>query len=103
MKKFSVLFMIVLLGSVGLPLMNGFIGEFLLLMGSYQHSHWAAAFAGLTLILGAAYMFRLYKNVFLGETTEQKMHGGDSAGFENWILIPLCAIVIFTGVYPALL
>lgn len=103
MKRFSVLFMIILLGSVGLPLTNGFIGEFLLLMGIYQHSHWAAAFAGLTLILSATYMLRLYKNVFLGEKNNYKAIPSDSNAIENWILIPLSALVIAVGIYPSAL
>lgn len=103
MKKFGVIFLIILLGSVGLPLTNGFIGEFLLLLGIYQYNPWAAVFAGLTLILGAAYMFRLYRNVFLGEAADHKMEQGDSKGWENYLLIPLCAVVIIIGVYPSLL
>lgn len=103
MKKFGVIFMIVLLGSVGLPLTNGFIGEFLLLMGVYQHNAWAAAFAGLTLVLGAAYMFRLYRNVFLGELKDHKFKPADTAVWENLILLPLCALIIIIGVYPALI
>lgn len=101
MKTFGVLFLVILLGSVGLPLTNGFIGEFLLLMGIYQYSPWTAAFAGLTLILGAAYMFRLYRNVFLGDITDHKMDQGDSKGRENFIMIPLCVLVIAVGFYPA--
>ncbi|MEO6167063.1 MAG: NADH-quinone oxidoreductase subunit M, partial [Chitinophagales bacterium] len=88
MKKFGVLFIIVLLGSVGLPLTNGFIGEFLLLMGVYQHNAWAAAFAGLTLVLGAVYMFRFYRNVFLGEVKDHKIEPVDTKGWENLILVP---------------
>jgi NADH-quinone oxidoreductase subunit M len=101
MKRFAVIFMIILLGSVGLPLTNGFIGEFLLLMGIYQHNAWIAGFAGLTLILGAAYMLRLYRNVFLGEAMPGSMVAADSTGMENWILLPLCALVIIIGVYPS--
>ncbi|MBK9732671.1 MAG: NADH-quinone oxidoreductase subunit M [Chitinophagaceae bacterium] len=103
MKKFGVIFMIVLLGSVGLPLTNGFIGEFLLLMGIYQHNAWMAAFAGLTLILGAAYMFRLYRHVFLGEVKDHKIIAVDTLTWENFILIPLCALILIIGVYPAIL
>jgi NADH-quinone oxidoreductase subunit M len=107
MKRFSWLFIIILLGSVGLPLTNGFVGEFLLLNGLYNHSAWYAAIAGLTLILGAAYMLRLYRNVFLGEANPAllrgSMEGGDISSGENWILIPLCVLVIVIGVYPNLL
>ncbi|HYV95485.1 MAG TPA: NADH-quinone oxidoreductase subunit M [Chitinophagales bacterium] len=107
MKRFSWLVIIVLLGSVGLPLTNGFVGEFLLLNGLYNHNAWFAAVAGLTLILGAAYMLRLYRNVFLGEANSvvlrNSIEGGDVSGNENWILIPLCILVIAIGVYPNVL
>jgi NADH-quinone oxidoreductase subunit M len=103
MKRFSVFFFLILLGNVGLPLTNGFIGEFLLLMGIYQKNGWTAAFAGLTLILGAAYMFRLYRNVFLGQAANQQFDSGDSKTRENWIIIPLCTMIILLGIYPSLL
>lgn len=103
MKRFSWLVIIVLLGSVGLPLTNGFIGEFLLLNGLYDHNPWFAAVAGLTLIFGAAYMLRLYRNVFLGEAKTFTMDGGDVSGNEIRILIPLCVLIIVIGVYPNVL
>lgn len=103
MKRFGVIFMIVMLGSIGLPLTNGFIGEFLLLMGLFTHNAWMAAFAGLTLILGAVYMFRLYRNVFLGEWKDHKAPPVDTLAWENYLLIPLCCMVVLLGVYPSLL
>lgn len=103
MKRFGVIFMIVMLGSIGLPLTNGFIGEFLLLMGLFTHNAWMAAFAGLTLILGAVYMFRLYRNVFLGEWKVHKASPVDTVAWENYLLIPLCCMVVLLGVYPSIL
>ena len=103
MKKLGILFMIVMLGSIGLPLTNGFVGEFLLLMGIYAFNPWAAAFAGMTLIFGAVYMFRLYRNVFLGEVKDHKINTADVAGWERFILIPLCAMVIIIGLFPSIL
>ncbi|MBE7178122.1 MAG: NADH-quinone oxidoreductase subunit M, partial [Mucilaginibacter polytrichastri] len=61
--SFAIGFLIVLLGSVALPLTNGFIGEFLLLYGLYEKNIWFAIVAGLTIIFGAVYMLRLYKQV----------------------------------------
>ena len=100
MKRFSWLFVIILLGSVGLPLTNGFIGEFLLLNGIYQHNGWFAAAAGLTLIFGATYMLRWYRNVFLGDTVNLKNEEGDVKGWEIRMLVILCVVIIFIGVYP---
>lgn len=103
MKKLGVYFMIVMLGSVGLPLTNGFVGEFMLLLGIYEWSPWAAAFAGLTLILGAVYMFRLYRNVFLGDAKDHKNDAADVAGWEQFILISLCVLVLVIGIFPSVL
>jgi NADH-quinone oxidoreductase subunit M len=66
--NFSIAFLIILLGTVALPLTNGFVGEFLLLKGVFTYSIWFAAVAGLTIIFGAVYMLRMYKNVMQGET-----------------------------------
>ena len=97
---FAALFMIILLGSVALPLTSGFIGEFLLINGIYQYDAWIAAFAGLTVILGAVYMLRSYQKVMLGEVN------GTTASFapltfnEKAVLIPIVILIIALGVYP---
>jgi NADH-quinone oxidoreductase subunit M len=59
--KLAIGFLIILLGTVALPLTNGFIGEFLLLMGIYNYSIYYSVAAGLTIILGAVYMLRMYQ------------------------------------------
>lgn len=66
--KFAACFILVVLASVALPTTNAFIGEFLLLYGIYGYNTWLSAIAGLTIILGAVYMLRMYQNVMLGET-----------------------------------
>src|SRR5690606_6010856 len=58
-------FLIIVMGAVGLPLTNGFIGEFLLLVGIYEYGIWYAVFGGLTLIFGAVYMLRMYQKIML--------------------------------------
>ena len=98
--QFAVLFLIVLLGSVALPLTNGFIGEFLLLNGVYQYNAWACAFAGLSVILGAVYMLRSYQSIMLGETNSITSVFAPLAGSEKTVLIILCAAIIVFGVYP---
>ena len=96
--NFAVLFLIILLGSVALPLTNGFVGEFLLINGVYQFSPIAAAFAGLTVILGAVYMLRSYQQIMLGENKDSSF--GVLARSEKLILIIICIVVIGLGVYP---
>lgn len=98
--QFAVLFLIVLLGSVALPLTNGFIGEFLLLNGLYQHNAWMAAFAGLSVILGAVYMLRSYQSIMLGEINDRTASFAPLEASEKAVLIIICAAVIVFGVFP---
>ncbi|MEI7802388.1 MAG: NADH-quinone oxidoreductase subunit M [Bacteroidota bacterium] len=102
-KKIAIVFAIVMLGSVGLPLTNGFVGEFLLLMGVYQWNIWAALFAGLTIILGAVYMLRLYRNVFFGEISEAGKTISPMTMMETIISYKLVALIILLGIFPNLL
>ncbi|MCE3229519.1 MAG: NADH-quinone oxidoreductase subunit [Bacteroidetes bacterium] len=98
--NFAVLFLIVLLGAVALPLTNGFIGEFLLINGVYQYSAWMAAFAGLSVILGAVYMLRSYQGIMLGERKDNNMAFGPLATTDKAVLIIICVVIIAFGVYP---
>lgn len=98
--QFAALFLIVLLGSVALPLTNGFIGEFLLLNGIYQYNSWIAAFAGLSIILGAVYMLRAYQSIMLGETNAVTSAFPALSGNEKTVLVILCTAIIAFGVYP---
>ncbi len=98
--KLAVVFLIIMLGTVALPGTNGFIGEFLLLMGVYQVNVWAAVCAGLTIIFGAVYMFRTYQGIMLGKTNELTIGFKDIRGTEQVSLYIICALVIVIGVYP---
>ena len=98
--QFAVLFLIVLLGSVALPLTNGFVGEFLLITGVYQYSAWLAAFAGLTVILGAVYMLRSYQAIMLGEANELTKKFVALSAHDKAVLIIISAAIIAFGVYP---
>jgi len=98
--NFAVLFLIVVLGSVALPLTNGFVGEFLLINGVYQYSAIIAAFAGLTVILGAVYMLRSYQTIMLGERKDSNITFGPLAMTDKAVLIIICAVIIAFGVYP---
>lgn len=98
--QLAITFLIILLGTVALPGTNGFIGEFLLLMGVYNYGIWAAAIAGLTIIFGAVYMLRMYQNVMLGKTNELTTTFTDIQGTEKLVLYIICALIIILGVYP---
>jgi NADH-quinone oxidoreductase subunit M len=81
--NFSIAFLIIVLGTVALPLTNGFVGEFLLLKGVFNYNIWFAAVAGLTIIFGAVYMLRMYKNVMQGEINELTALFADIAGLRK--------------------
>lgn len=93
-------FLIILLGTVALPVTNGFIGEFLLLMGVYQYNIWYAVIAGLTIIFGAVYMLRLYQRVMLGQSNAQTSAVTDVDTLEKSVLFVICVIILVIGVYP---
>lgn len=97
---FAIAFLIIVLGTVALPLTNGFIGEFLLLNSVYQYNIWMAAIAGLTIIFGAVYMLRMYKNVMQGETNQVTAVFTDIQGSEKLVLGIICALIIGFGIYP---
>ncbi len=98
--QFALLFLIILLGSVALPLTNGFVGEFLLLNGVFKYNVVIAVFAGLTVVLGAVYMLRSYQTMMLGEVNALTKGFTDLNGIEKTILISLAILVIVMGVYP---
>ncbi|MFD2285320.1 NADH-quinone oxidoreductase subunit M [Pedobacter petrophilus] len=98
--QLAIVFLIIVLGTVALPGTNGFIGEFLLLMGVYNYGIWTAAIAGLTIIFGAVYMLRMYQNVMLGQTNTLTINFKDIQGTEKLVLYIICALIIILGVYP---
>ena len=98
--RFNTLFLIVVLGSVALPLTNGFIGEFLLLFGVYKYNTWLSVFAGLTIILGAVYMLRMFQNTMLGNTTEHTIKFTDLTWNETLVLSTIAITIFVMGIYP---
>ena len=99
-RVFTILYLIILLGSVALPLTNGFVGEFLLLNGVYQYDAWMAAIAGLTVILGAVYMLRSYQKIMLGEPHARSIEFTGLHQTEKIVLIVVALAIIVGGIYP---
>ncbi len=97
----TVMFLILLLGSVALPLTNGFVGEFMLLLGIFKYNLWYGIVSGLTIILGAAYMLRLFQGTMFGEQTKYTKAMTDLTLSEKIALFPLIAMVFWVGMYPA--
>jgi len=101
MPRFAVVFMLVTFASVGLPGLNGFIGEFLILLGSFQYSPVATAFAASGVILGAVYMLWMFQRVMFGPVTNWKNRDlPDLTGWEMAYMAPIVALIIIMGVYP---
>jgi len=98
--KFAIAFLIIILGTVALPLTNGFIGEFLLLMGVYNYNIYFSALAGLTIILGAVYMLRMYQRAMFGITNERTNGFRDLDRTEQSILLIISVLIIVIGIYP---
>lgn len=101
MPLFAAFFILCALASIGLPLLNGFVGEFLVLLGAFKENYIYAVFAGSGIILGAVYMLKAVQKVFFGPMNkpENKMLS-DISMRETAVLLPIATIIIFTGVYP---
>jgi NADH-quinone oxidoreductase subunit M len=101
MPKFAVIFAIAMLSSAGLPLLNGFIGEFTILQGAFEANRMWAAFAVTGVIFGAAYLLWLYQRTMLGQVTNGKNLTIPDMNFrEVAMFLPLIAWAIWIGVYP---
>jgi len=99
--KYSVLFMIFVLASLGLPGTSGFIGEFLILMGAFKDNFLVAVIASIGVILGAAYILWLYKRVVFGKLINPDLKNMvDLNKSEIFILSSLALPILFFGFYP---
>ena len=102
MPVFATLFAIIMFASMGLPGLNGFIGEFLILLGAFQVRWWWGAFAVTGIILGAAYMLWLYQRTMFGEVTKEENKSlPDLDAREMATLLPIIAFCFWIGLYPA--
>ncbi|MBI2681175.1 MAG: NADH-quinone oxidoreductase subunit M [Candidatus Solibacter usitatus] len=101
MPKYAIVFAIAMLSSAGLPLLNGFVGEFTILQGAFEANRAWAAFAVAGVILGAAYLLWLYQRTMLGQITKSaNLHLPDLSLREMAVFLPLIAWAIWIGVYP---
>jgi NADH-quinone oxidoreductase subunit M len=98
---FSAIFLVVTFSSIGLPGLNGFVGEFLILLGAFRVAPVWAVLATTGVVLGAVYMLWMYRRVIFGPLTDgenQKLE--DLNGREIAILAPILALIVIMGVYP---
>ena len=98
---FAFVFMLVTFASVGLPGLNGFIGEFLILLGSFERSPVLTIFAASGVILGAIYMLWMFQRVMFGPLTNEKNKAlADLTTRELVYLAPILVLIVLMGVYP---
>ena len=100
MPVFATIFMIMTMSSIGLPLLNGFIGEGMILMGAFQAFPWAAVVATLGIILGAAYMLWMFQRVMFGPITAVNEKMDDLNLREILYFAPLVVAAFWIGLYP---
>jgi NADH-quinone oxidoreductase subunit M len=98
---YSTFFLIVTLSSLGLPMLNGFVGEFLIIVGSYHSRAIYAALAALGVVLAAVYLLWMYQRVFYGEIRNDKNRNlPDCNALEKLILTTVVIVILAMGVYP---
>jgi NADH-quinone oxidoreductase subunit M len=97
---FAAGFMLVMLSSIGVPGLNGFVGEFLILIGSFLTARWWTVVAASGVILAALYLMWAYQRVFHGEPDEANKTFRELSLKEGAVLLPFLAAIVFMGVYP---
>ncbi|MCU1399373.1 MAG: nuoM [Acidimicrobiales bacterium] len=97
---FAAAFTLVMLSSIGVPGLNGFVGEFLILIGSFLTARWWTVVAASGVILAALYLLWAYQRVFHGEPDEDNATFAELRWKEGMVLLPFIAAIVFVGVYP---
>ena len=96
----AAVFTLVMLSSIGLPGLNGFVGELLVLLGAFNAHRWWAVVAASGVILAAVYLLWAYQRVFHGPATGANAEMSDLRWREGLIMVPFVAAIVFMGVYP---
>jgi NADH-quinone oxidoreductase subunit M len=102
MPAYALTFMVFTMASIGLPGTSGFVGEFLVIVGSLQVNFWLALLGGMGMILGAAYMLYLYRRVVFGKITRDDLKSILDLSPREWALfVPLIVLTLWMGIYPS--
>ena len=102
MPNYALVFMLFTMASIGLPGTSGFVGEFLVIVGSLRVNFWLAVLGGMGMILGAAYMLYLYRRVVFGRLTKPELRGIlDLSPREMAVFAPLIVLALWMGIYPS--
>ena len=103
MPRLTAAFLIITLASIGMPALNGFIGEFLTMLGAFLWDPRFVVAAGLGVILSAVYMLWMFQRVYLGSVTNEENETLQDLKPREWAsVIPLCALAIVMGVFPTI-
>jgi NADH-quinone oxidoreductase subunit M len=97
---FAAVFLVVMMSSIGLPGLNGFVGEYLILIGSFLTRRWWAVAAAAGVIFAAVYLLWAFQRVFHGTPDEENAKTPDLTWREGLVMLPLLAGIVFLGVYP---
>ena len=100
LPRYSVVFLIVVLASAGLPGLNGFVGEFLILSGSYEPHPAAVVISALGIILAAVYLLWMVERVFFGPVSEENSGLKDLMSREWLAIVPMIVMMVWLGIYP---
>jgi NADH-quinone oxidoreductase subunit M len=100
MPVYAALFLVFTFASIGLPATNGFIGEFLIILGAFAYSQAAGVLSATGIIIGAGYMLWLYQRVFFMEINPKVSGLSDINGREMLTLLPMVILIFWIGIYP---
>jgi NADH-quinone oxidoreductase subunit M len=101
MPIFAVFFMIITLSSIGLPGLNGFVGEFLILLGAFKKNVWLAVLAASGVILAAVYMLWMFKRAMFGPLDKEENQSLKDLNLrEIAVLVPIVVMIVWIGIYP---
>jgi NADH-quinone oxidoreductase subunit M len=101
MPMFATIFLIITMSSIGLPTLNGFVGEFTILVGAFNRTWWWALVGAIGIVLGAAYMLWMFQRVFFGPVTNPENENlADLDKRELLYLMPLVVLCFWIGLYP---
>ncbi len=103
MPIYAIFFLIITFSSIAVPMTNGFVGEFLVLIGTFSYNKWIASLAVLGVILGAAYMLWMVKKVFFGEKGETVLKHPEMQDLnlrEGLVLTPIVVLIFWMGIFP---
>jgi NADH-quinone oxidoreductase subunit M len=102
MPRLTAAFLIITLASIGMPGLNGFVGEFLTMLGAFRYDPRFVVVAGLGVILSAVYMLWMFQRVYYGPVTHAENRTLPDLQPREWAaVVPLCALAIIMGVFPS--